>query len=105
MPQAGGGAPVRARINRQPLLKVKRQLKVLREHAEELGRMPAGYPLHVRVVMSAVSALLPWYTRSLRQFGAQTTQTVEEIAGCLEELVKQQESLADFQSGPDSRLG
>ena len=95
LPSQRGAVVVRAKVNRQPLLRVKRHLRTLRENAEQLGQLPAGYPLHVRVVMKTVAALLPWYTRSLRQFGQQTTQTIEEIAGSLEELVTQQESLLE----------
>lgn len=105
LPRPGGAAAVRVKVSRQPLLRVKRQIRTLRENAEQLGQLPVGYPFHVHAIMKIVSALLPWYTRSIRQFGMQTTQTIEEIAASLEELVKQQESLLEHAEQSTDRNG
>jgi hypothetical protein len=76
---------------RQPAAAAFRRLRVsartLQEDAARLGTIPEHYPWHVNLVMRLISALLPWYTRSLVQFGQRTAQTMHITIEVLEEIV------------------
>lgn len=65
----------------------------LRQDAAKIGKIPSGYPWHIDLVMRLISALLPWYTRNLVQFGQRTTHTVQALAEAVEELARRQQSL------------
>lgn len=62
----------------------------LRQKAAKIGKIPSGYPRHIDLVMRLISALLPWYTRSLVQFGRQTAEAVRVIAEAVEQLAQRQ---------------
>lgn len=66
---------------------------VARQAAEAVGAIPRGYPWHVALVMRAVNAVLPWYTRTVRQAAFRAVETLEmhqtameSIAGSLDEI-------------------
>jgi len=48
---------------------LKREIFELHREASRIGMVPAHYPRHVEIVMKTISALLPWYTRPLTNFG------------------------------------
>ena len=50
-----------------------------------LGAVPAGYPLWATLVIRSVSALLPWYTRSLRAFARAVSDTAVTAAAVIED--------------------
>jgi hypothetical protein len=69
-----------------PLLRqLYAEIAVLEADAGRIGRLPEHYPLHVRVVMKTLAALLPWYTRPLVQFSRQATVTLKAVAEILRE--------------------
>src|SRR5438309_2395631 len=47
----------------------------LRQAAKMVGIPPEGYPLHARIVIRIVSALLSWYTRPLRRWAELAAET------------------------------
>ena len=58
-------------------------LAEVRRLAGQIGRIPENYPLHVVFVIRVISALLPWYTRPLTQFGQKVTESLDAIVDCL----------------------
>jgi hypothetical protein len=90
IPGTGSVLPLDVRDRR--LAKLQADLKGavgdLRGSAERIGKLPEGYPLHVRAVMHGVAALLPWYTRPLANFGRQTVQTLEIFEGVVQEIAQ-----------------
>lgn len=58
----------------------------LEQDAAKIGQMPAGYPGHVTFVMKIISALLPWYTRNLIQFGNSSALTVRAMLDVVDDL-------------------
>jgi hypothetical protein len=62
------------------------QLRRLRSHAEAVGRVPEGYPLHVTFVIRSIAALLPWYTRPLRNFSLTAVDACDSMAAILEHI-------------------
>jgi hypothetical protein len=63
----------------------------LRHEAELVGKIPAGYPRHVDVVMRVIHALLPWYTRPLMNFSGLAARTVSELTEQVAQLVREQQ--------------
>lgn len=68
--------------------RIRRALWDLRQDAARLGTIPAGYPRHIDLIMKVISALLPWYTRSLVQFGQRTVETLETMADAIEPVLR-----------------
>ena len=62
-----------------------RQAEQLRSVAQLVGIPPADYPLHVRLVMKSISALLPWYTRPIRSFCLEAASLIGTMHGALQE--------------------
>ena len=75
------------------LIHVREALRALRQDAERVGQIPLNYPRHVDMVMKTISALLPWYTRSLSQFASRTTETLRIVIDALEDIAREQEKL------------
>lgn len=63
----------------------------LERSARAIGGIPTGYPRHIALIMRLISAVLPWYTRSLVEFGQNTTQAAAAISKVLEEVIRRQE--------------
>jgi hypothetical protein len=61
------------------------QAEQLRSVAQLVGIPPADYPLHVRLVMKSISALLPWYTRPIRTFCLEAASLFETMHAALQE--------------------
>ena len=102
-PQDGGRCPVLAgdlgTADRGSSSKVERidrlrqAISALREDAARIGSTPVGYPKHISLVIRTISALLPWYTRTLVQFGRQTVDTCQRIADELHEVRARQDAI------------
>lgn len=67
-------------------------LDELRVCADQIGKIPDNYPRHVHIVMRIISALLPWYTRPLSQFGQKVSETLEAVASSLGQQIERAES-------------
>jgi hypothetical protein len=76
------------------LEQVRLAVRELRQRAASIGAIPAGYPRHIHLVMKVISALLPWYTRSLVQFGHQAVETAETLAEAITALARRRELLS-----------
>ncbi len=68
---------------RQQLAAIQSQTVHLHQLAEQIGKLPANYPWHINLIMRVISALLPWYTRPLRDFGKSCADHAEAVAGSL----------------------
>lgn len=73
---------------RKALERLRQAVWELRQDAARIGRIPPGYPRHIDLVMRVISALLPWYTRNLVQFGQRTSQAFQVMAEVLEEVIR-----------------
>ena len=73
---------------------LRRELHELEREAARIGRLPKDYPRHVDLVMRAISAVLPWYTRPIVQFSRRTVVTAETTVRLLEEVLKRQEAFS-----------
>lgn len=82
------------------LERLRHAVSELKQDAARIGTVPPGYPRHINLIMRAISALLPWYTRNLAQFGQRASHTVELLADVLEETLRMQHS---FQETPARR--
>lgn len=75
----------------------------LRRRAAVVGQIPRDYPGLVTLVMRTISALLPWYTRPLREFAATTTDALSVLSRLVDALYERQASIEDSQFGEDAR--
>lgn len=64
----------------------------LRKESELVGKIPAGYPKYVDVVMRFIHALLPWYTRPIEKFSGLSARTVSELTEHVAHLVRDQQT-------------
>jgi hypothetical protein len=74
--------------------RLKHELFELQQEAGRIGKIPLHYPRHIVLVMKAISALLPWYTRPIVDFSQRTSRTADALASLVDELLRQQELLA-----------
>lgn len=72
---------------RDTILRLRRLVAQLERDASRIGATPQGYPKHVTLVIRVIGALLPWYTRSLVQFGNTTVHTARATLDVLDELL------------------
>jgi len=70
-------------VDLAPLWQAVRDLELA---SAQIGKVPGGYPRHLDIVMRLISALLPWYTRPLAEFGRQTAKAVRQMAEILTEM-------------------
>lgn len=82
--------PARPGWEAERVERLRRAVWELRQDAAAIGTIPSGYPRHIEFIMQAVSALLPWYTRSLVRFGQKTVETVEAMTETIEEALGRQ---------------
>jgi hypothetical protein len=66
--------------------RLRRAIRELEEGAGRVGELPRDYPMHLSLVMRAIHALLPWYTRPLRQHAEHTVAVVKAMEAILERL-------------------
>src|SRR5580765_6126944 len=59
----------------------------LQREAISIGSIPPNYPLHVDLIMRAVSVLLPWYTRPLREHCQKTSRAIASLVEVINHLV------------------
>lgn len=85
--------PNGARIERpaHDLEGLYRLLIDLRHEAGLVGKIPTGYPRYVDLVMRAIHALLPWYTRPIERFSGIASRTASELTEQVAQLVREQE--------------
>lgn len=62
--------------------------------ASALGERPQGYPLWAELVIRAVSALLPWYTRSLKSYARAAASTAAATAALIEDAERRAKEAA-----------
>lgn len=83
----------------------------LRESCAELcritasvGSIPVGYPWHLNLIMRAISALLPWYTRPIRESVAKTAECMVLMAEVLTTIAERLPTTVDSQRGDSEGL-
>ena len=72
------------------LSNLKASIHSMSAAASALGERPQGYPLWANLVIRAVAALLPWYTRNLKAYA----KTVGDTAAATEALIEDAERRA-----------
>jgi hypothetical protein len=92
-PGPAAGAPPPDGVGKA-VRRLKHELFELQQEAGRIGKIPFHYPRHIVLIMRAISALLPWYTRPIADFSQRTSRTAEAISGLLDELLSEQELLA-----------
>lgn len=65
---------------------LRKAIRDLEESASRVGELPTNYPLHLKPVMRVIHALLPWYTRPLRQHAENTVSVAHALRAVLEEI-------------------
>lgn len=98
---ASGASPASDSMRRLEDLgnQYRRQLESVRQSVNQVGVPPPGYPWHIRAVMNGISALLPWYTRPIRQFCENATATLEctkDFMNEVEKVLRKQQSELEY---------
>jgi hypothetical protein len=81
------------------VVRCREQAETLQRLAERVGTVPGGYPRHVDWVMRVIAALLPWYTRPLRQFCEEGAEQARRVSEALERMHRLQIEMQDRQMG------
>ncbi len=76
------------------LARLRASLSGLSTAGGALGAIPEGYPLWANFVIRGVSALLPWYTRSLHAYAKAVSETATVTAAVLEDAERRSRELA-----------
>jgi len=90
--KAAGGCSPGGEV-RQQLVTIEAHKLHLRALADQIGQMPTDYPWHITLIMRAISALLPWYTRPLREFGSGCASYFESVAASLNAIARHVEHI------------
>jgi hypothetical protein len=69
------------------LRQLRQELAALQRAAAAIGQVPQGYPRHLDLIMRAISALLPWYTRPLREWAENTSRVSQLMFNVVAELI------------------
>lgn len=118
-PFEGGSASVarsKAFTTHPDFDRLRQALVELRHRTAAVGSLPQGYPRYVDIVIRGISALLPWYTRTIRHqaesaehvsfalFDAITLvgQRVDELAAQTNAL-QERNSQSSFRTNENSR--
>ena len=64
---------------------LKASIHSLSAAGSALGERPQGYPLWADLIIRAVAALLPWYTRSLKAYAKAACETAAATAALIED--------------------
>lgn len=67
------------------LARLRASLSSLERAGATIGAIPQGYPLWATLIIRAVSALLPWYTRSLHAYSRASTEAIAATLALLED--------------------
>lgn len=67
------------------LARLRTSLSGLSAAGASLGAIPEGYPLWAAWIIRGVSALLPWYTRSLHAYATAVSETATVTVAVLED--------------------
>lgn len=89
IPQAGdamAASPKSSVANNEAWHGLRKAIRDLERSAEEVGKLPANYPMHLNAVMRVLHALLPWYTRPMQQHAAHTVAVARAIEAVLEDM-------------------
>jgi hypothetical protein len=70
----------------------------LQRQAALVGEIPLNYPRHVDLIMRGVAAMLPWYTRPLREHAQKTARVMTSVAEVVSQLAARQQQLEEFVS-------
>jgi hypothetical protein len=76
-PPAGGvpnNTQTQAFTSHRDYSRLRQALAELRHRTAIVGLPPRGYPRHLGLIMRGIAALLPWYTRTLREQAASVEQ-------------------------------
>ena len=76
------------------LTRLRASLSGLSTAGAALGAIPEGYPRWVTLIIRCVSALLPWYTRSLHAYAGAVAETATVTAAVLEDAERRSRELA-----------
>lgn len=66
--------------------RLRRAIRDLEQGAMLVGELPRHYPMHLNLVMRVIHALLPWYTRPLRQHAEHAVAVAKAMEAILERL-------------------
>jgi hypothetical protein len=92
----GRGAPsAAANLKGVDLRKLNKLILELQRDATLIGTIPQNYPRHIDLMMKGVSALLPWYTRPLREHGKKTSRAIAALAEVVNQLVLRQQEFEE----------
>jgi|GEM_PF-2195133 len=84
--QPGPSEPSPEQLFSSPLLdQLKASIERLSAAGGRLGAMPEGYPLWASLIIRGISALLPWYTRSLHDYAREVSAMAELTAALLDD--------------------
>lgn len=89
IPQAGDAVAPSAqspRASGEAWHRLRAAIRELEESAGQVGVLPENYPKHLKPVMRAIHALLPWYTRPLQRHAANTVAVARAMEAALEAL-------------------
>jgi hypothetical protein len=92
---AEGGRSVAKSFSPIDLRPLNRLVLDLQREAALIGSIPQNYPRHVDLIMRGVSALLPWYTRPLREYGWKTSRAIASLAEVVNQLAVRQQELEE----------
>jgi hypothetical protein len=76
------------------LARLRASLSGLSTAGGALGAIPEGYPLWANLIIRGVSALLPWYTRSLHAYARAVSETATVTAAVLEDAERRSREMA-----------
>ncbi|MDZ7638213.1 MAG: hypothetical protein U5J83_08190 [Bryobacterales bacterium] len=87
---AGNSAPIHF-ASGEAWHKLRKAIRDLEESAAQVGEMPRNYPMHLNLVIRAMHAMMPWYTRPLRHHAEQSVavaRAMEAVLMSIEEQVR-----------------
>ena len=76
----------------------------LQREAALIGSIPENYPRHIDFIMKGVSALLPWYTRPLREHSQKTSRALASLTEAVNQLAQRQQELEESLLEPSEDL-
>ncbi len=74
---------------------LSRMVERLEAEAGRVGVVPQGYPWILDLIMRLIHALLPWYTRPIREFSLQSAAVLRELASSAAIIRRDQERIVN----------